>query len=165
MNRKGLGKLNYLYLFVIWIIVAGGVFGMVYVFYGIPLDVRTIEVEILENKVADCISYGGRVNEKIFNENGFSEQFKNNFLKNCHLNFNSEIEGQQYYIEIDFHNLSDEKVFEIFAGDENLKSRCEVMQYENAVKCVKKRFYSLHNKEQYLIEILSVVKKIEKNEK
>ena len=61
-NKKGAGKILSPYWFVILVLIAGGVFAMVYAFYGAPYDVRWIESRILMNKVADCVSYEGKIN-------------------------------------------------------------------------------------------------------
>ncbi len=49
-NKRG-DKILSLYWFAVLIIVAGGIFGMVYVFYGSPYDVREIEANVLLNKI------------------------------------------------------------------------------------------------------------------
>ena len=60
-DRKG-DKIISVYWFAILVIVAVGIFGMVYVFYGSPYDVREIEANALLNQVADCVSYAGKIN-------------------------------------------------------------------------------------------------------
>lgn len=177
--KKGTEKILSIYWFAILAIVTVGIVAMVSVFYNHPYDVREIEAEILADKVADCLSYGGRLNTDLFDSEGnFSETFKNNFLKNCNLNFNVENVKEwkdtlQYYIEINFYKFENlnEVVFNFSKGNEDLKADCGIQKnkkedYETLPKCVKKRFYSLGNDNtQYLIEILSVVRKTEKNVK
>jgi len=165
-NRKG-DKMLSLYWFVILMIVAGGIYGMVYVFYGSPYDVREIEANLLVDKIASCISYAGKINENLI-LNG--EKKENNFLENCHLNFGSE-EEQEYFSEITFYKVDDMEnyFFKISKGNLNLLASCEIQkEKEQSIlpKCVEKSFYSLDNSgNQYIIQILVSVKKIEQNAK
>ena len=81
------------------------------IFYGEPYDVRQIEANILINKIVDCLSDGENLRQDAMDEN-----FRDNFLENCNLNFNSEEmwEEKQYYIEI--------KDLDITKGNVNLKN-------------------------------------------
>ncbi len=67
ISKIGGDKVLSIYWFAIIVIVAGGVFGMAYNFYGAPYDVRELEGDVLSNKIADCISSQGYLNEKLFN--------------------------------------------------------------------------------------------------
>ena len=138
-----------------------------------------VTANILANKIADCLSYGGKLNSKLFNDTGnFNENFKSNFVKECTLNFGVEDfedwkTEEQYYAEVNFFTLANANnaVFSFSNGNANWKESCEIKKdghedYEKLPKCVKRRFYSLdQNNEQYLIEILSIVGKTEKNVK
>lgn len=185
--KKGTEKILSIYWFAILIIISVGVIAMVYIFYNYPYDVRELEVDILTDKVADCLSYGGKLNPDLLNEKEtFNENFKNGFLKECNLNFSVEnfsVEKgyewkkmPQYYIEINFYILEslENSVFNIVEGNENWKANCDFKpgidltkkEFERLPKCIKKRFYALgENNRQYLIEILSIVGKVEKNVK
>jgi len=179
LNKRGAEKILAVYWFVVLIIVAGGIFAMVYVFYHGSYDVRDIEANIMINKIADCLSEGGYLREEVFNVT--NETFllnKSNFLEVCHLNFNVEEkwDKEQYYVEINIYKFGEvnKLIFEISEGNKNWKGFCELQddkEYERLVKCVKKRFYSLDKEEndeernQYLIEILSIIRKTEKNVK
>ena len=79
MEKTATNKIIAVYWFAILVIVAGGVFAMVYVFYGHSFDVREIEASFLADKTADCLSYQGRINQELLNEKKFNEDFKNNF--------------------------------------------------------------------------------------
>jgi hypothetical protein len=172
-NCRG-DKILSVYWFVILILVAGGVFAMATLFYGSPYDVRGLENDILAEKVVDCLSKGGRVNVNLVSGGIFNEKFGKDFLKRCSLTFNTEDEFQwkdrpQYYIEVDFcevGNLS-KSLFSISEGNLNLNSSCEVQkdeEYERLVRCVERRFYALGDSGvQYLVRVLSVVRKVEKN--
>jgi hypothetical protein len=170
MNKKGTEKILAMYWFAILILVAGGIFAMVTVFYGSSYDVRDIEANILADKIADCLSEGGYLKGEVFDGNFLLNE--TNFLEKCHLNFNTEDkwEEEQYYIEINLYGVEDttNSVFNFNYGNNKWLSSCEIQkeeEYGNLAKCVEKRFYSLDGEIQYLIKILSVVRKTEKNAK
>jgi hypothetical protein len=167
MNIRG-EKLISVYWFVILFLVAGGIVAMVFIFYGTQYDVREVEATIMINQISDCISREG-----ILNENIFEETYRNNFLENCHLTFETEEIWKdigQYYFEVqifEIGNLDNAKI-KFGEGNLNLLSSCEIANedYEKLAKCNEKKFYSVgKNNEQYLIKILSIVRKSEKNVK
>lgn len=178
ISKKGSDKVVSVYWFVILAITAGGIFAMVYSFYGAPYDVREIEVSVLNNKIADCVSREGKLNSNLILNNNFSDDFEENVLENCDLIFDTEKEfdweiERQYFFEVEFYSLEnlDSSLFLISEGNLNFKQDCFIENkkgedYEKLVKCEEKRFYSLdENDNQYLIKILSGVRKSEKNVK
>ena len=178
MNKRGAEKYLSMYWFVVLIIVAAGIFAMVYNFYGSPYDVRETEANILTNKIADCISRGGKIDSEFFSEEGFNEGIKENFLEKCSLVLEVEDEYDwkeefQYFFEVEFYSIEDleNSVLNFYEGNLNYKSNCFIKKkndkdYEKMPKCVERRFYALgENNEQYLIKILSGVGKLEKNVK
>ena len=169
MNKKG-DKILSIYWFLIMLIVAGGVFAMVYVFYGTPYDVRGVEARILTNQIADCISYNGKINSDFIS--GGSLSSNKNILDNCHLNFNSnEWDTQQYYIEVTFYTLGNlnSPVLDLVKGNNNWATSCVIQEgkpQDRLATCLQRSFYSIDDKNnQYIIKILSVVRKTEKNAK
>jgi len=170
MNKKGAEKLLSMYWFIILILVAGGIFAMIYTFYHHPYDVREIEANILSNKIADCISQQGRINPSLLNGGNFNEEFRENFLKECGIVFEAEEkwkDEEQYYIGIDFYGIDDieNSLFNIFEGNLNWRSSCKSQEeFEKLSVCVNNKFYSVDEENnQYLIKILSIVRKTEKN--
>lgn len=168
-NKSGYGVMS-LYWFLMLVIIAGGIFAMVYVFYGTPFDVRELEGNILINKVADCISYAGKINSNIILDGRFTVNF--NFFNQCHLNFSSEEwDEPQYYTEINLYQVGDldNSLFSIKEGNKNLVAFCALQQQKeenHLAKCVDKMFYSVDElNNQYLIKILTIVRKSEKNVK
>jgi len=172
-NKKGGAKIITLYWFIILVIIAGGIFAMVYSFYNHPYDVRELEGEIMINKIADCLSTAGKLDKNLFNEGEFSVSYKNNFLDICHFNLNVEesfMMSFQYYFKIEFYNSSnlEKPVFEISKGDKNRIADCNIQkekEYQRTAKCVEDEFFSFNGEDLYLIKILSVIKKTEKNVK
>ena len=163
-NRRGAEKIISVYWFAILFIVAGAVVAMVAIFYGKPYDVRELETQILANSVANCLSETGYLREDIIG----NSDFQNNFLKECSLNFNTEKEfdNMQYFLRVEILQGSN-KVFEVSEGNLNLIASCGVeagIEEERLAKCSEKEFYSLDSsKNVYLIKILSIVRKTEKN--
>lgn len=170
-NKKGAEKIMSIYWFVILVLVAGGIFFMVSSFHTSPYDVRELEAEIMINQVSDCISQGGKLNEKLIYDKNFNKEFK--ILDECYLNFNTEFENKiQYYLEINFYNVNDYEnpIYKISSGEgEELKADCEIQknkEYGTISKCVEKTFYSLdNNQNQIFVKILSIIRKTEKNVK
>lgn len=184
INKKAGSKILTMYWFVILIIIAGGIFAMVYSFYHHPYDVRELEAEIMINHIADCLSSQGNLTSELFNEEGFSESYKNNFSDNCHINLNVEEVWQknfdveeeiwggepQYYFRINFYNAInlENSVFEISKGDNKLIADWNIQEekeYKRAAKGVEDGFFSFNGEDLYLIKILTIVKKTEKNVK
>jgi len=137
---------------------------MVISFYGEPYDIREAEAYALTNKVAGCLSEAGYLKEGVLNED-----FRENFMERCKLNFEVEDvhnwrEQEQYYVEINFYNFSTtEEISEIKKGNEALKMNCELKGKTSPV-CLNRSFYALDKeKKQYQIDILSIVRKTDKN--
>ena len=183
MDKLGTDKVVSIYWFAVIVIIAGGVVAMAYSFYGAPYDVREVEGNILADKIADCLSNQGELNENLFvlesETRVFDEVFSENFFEECQLNFNSESdynwdETMQYFSEINFYNISDTEnpVFLISKGNSNFKGDCFIetkkgKDYEKLAKCTEKRFYAVDpvSGKQYLIKILIAISKAEKNVK
>lgn len=172
-NKKGGGKIMAMYWFVILMLIAGGIFAMVYTFYYHPYDVRELEAETMINHVADCLSNQGNLTSKLFNEQGFDQNFSIDFYENCHLNFEAEssfLDEPQYYLKVNFYKAEDleNSLFEISKGNLNLIASCNIQEekeYEKEAKCLEDGFFSFNGEDLYLINILVVIKKTEKNVK
>lgn len=171
MNNRGEDKILAVYWFAILVLVAGGIFMMTVSFYNHPYDVREIEAEIMINNIADCLSQNGEMNSELFKESAFSEDFKNNFLAKCNLNFEAEEnEEGKYYSGVSFYKAEnlDALAYEITGGNKNLIASCEIQdekEYKREAVCVEKTFFSLNRENLYLIKILSAIGKAEKNVK
>ena len=163
-NKTGADKIISVYWFVILFIVAAAIAYMVFSFYGKPYDVRELEANALTNRVADCVSEKGFLKEEVL-----MEDFKEKFLVQCDLNFKVEDvydwkNQGQYYVEVEILDFNSKgKISEASSGNENLKDFCE-LEGEKLPICIKRSFYSIDRKNvQYQINILSIVKKIDKN--
>ena|SRR3989338_7093152 len=173
-NRIGAEKIISVYWFVILIIIAGAVVAMVSLFYGSPYDVRVTEANIMINQVSNCLSQSGELNKNLFISENSEKKFNENFnlLEECNLIFETKFENAvgEYFLEAEFYDLNNERLFSISEGNSNLKTDCKIAEgekkYKRLSKCVDREFYSLDSENQaYKINILSVVRKTEKNVK
>jgi hypothetical protein len=161
-NRKGADKLISVYWFAILFIVAAAIVYMVLSFYGEPYDARKLEANALTNQVADCLSEAGYLKE------GILERMETNLLEACDLNFEVEEYKQwnddQFYLEIRVYDFdTGEQKSEISEGNQNLKIDCEI-DSKNFPFCLDRKFYVIDkNESQYQVNILSIVRKTEKN--
>lgn len=170
-EKHGTDKTLSVYWFLILFIAAAAVVYMVAVFYGHPYDVRQLEARVLANKIADCVSRGGELVPELFDEDGWAESYMGeSFWESCGIILDVEDmqgwEDPQYYAEVRFYNLEGVEVFGQMTGNLNLLSSCEIQneeEYERLAVCVEKRFYAVGGENQYLIKILSIVRKTEKN--
>ena len=155
-NKKGSSKIMSVYWFAILVIVAGTIVYMVSIFYGSPYDVREIEANILINKVAGCLSENGKLKYEL------TEELRNSFLEKCHLNFDTLDEKEQYYLEVEFRNFSDDNLldFVIIEGNINLKNNPNI----GSIFKSEKSFYVLNNENKELIvKILAIISKTKEN--
>ena len=165
-NKKGGDKIIPVYWFVILFLVAAGISYMVISFYGKPYDIRELEANALTNRIADCVSANGYLKEEVL-----TPSFQNDLLTKCNLNF--EVEDaydwknkEQFYVKLEvFEFNSKVKVVEASAGNVNLKNFCE-MKGKYLPTCIRRSFYSIdESNNQYQINILSIVNKVDKNVK
>ncbi len=162
IGKKG-DKIISIYWFAVLFIVAAAIVYMVVSFYGKPYDARETEVNILTGKIASCLSEAGYLKEGVL-----APEFKNNFLERCRLNFQTEDiygwrEQEQYYIEANVSSFSSgQMISSVSAGNRNLREFCN--QGKNSPVCLERILYSLDKtNNQYKINILSIVRKTEKN--
>lgn len=152
-------KIISVYWFAILFIVSAGIVYMVYSFYGAPYDVRSLEVGALNDRVVDCFMINGRLNKAAFDEG----------LEVCNLNFDVEDiynwgESGQYFVEVEISEFeSGIVVFSGMKGNSRLKEDCE-MEGKYFPVCLEKLVYVLDEQgDSYKINIMSVIRKTEKN--
>ncbi|MCL5730012.1 MAG: N-acetylmuramoyl-L-alanine amidase [Candidatus Pacearchaeota archaeon] len=134
-NKKGADKVLAVYWFLILFIVTGAIIYLASQFYSSPIDVRGLESKLLANQVLNCIAPANYLSASIF-----SADFKNNFLQNCHITFNTEDaydwkSQQQYYLDAEVYRFDSNTpgligslVFNVSAGNPNIKTAWELMQ-------------------------------------
>lgn len=170
-NKKADEKIIYIYWFFIIFLVAAAIIYMVINFYGKPYDARPAEVNILINKISDCIYSKAEFNQEIFSNNQLHITNKN-FQEKCGLNFQTEDVYEwnklgQYYVNLSILNFNTKKLIDsVETGNTNLKNHCEVnsMKTNQNIICRQKSFYAVDDSQnQYEIKIFSAIRKTEKN--
>lgn len=171
-SNKGADRVVSVYWFVILMIIAGTAVAMVDLFYNSPYDVRTIEADLMANKISECMSENGRANANLIFEGKINENFS--LIRECSFNFEVESgldnEHGNYYLEADFFDFdSGENLFLVSEGNPAFKEDCRVAEdsekYGKLARCVERTLYlsdSLDGRF-YEIKILSVVRKTSKN--
>lgn len=136
---------------------------MVFMFYSHPYDVREAEALILSEKVFDCVVDNGVIKQSYLQGNVF-------LVTRCHLNFDteSELERGQYYFKISLEDFNTGNLVNEFdEGNSILETHCQPQADESIKrlsKCVETENYVLDDSgNQYLIRVLSVVRKTVKN--
>ncbi|MEK6847735.1 MAG: hypothetical protein AABX50_01260 [Nanoarchaeota archaeon] len=169
MNKKAADKIISVYWFAILFIVAAGIFYMVSSFYGKPYDIRQIEVGLLSDKAADCVSYAGFLREGVL-----TQGFKDSFLETCGITFGTEdsygwTDESEYFLQLNFYDFdsyqeaSQNSLFEVSAGNQRLQDFCN-LKGKGFPVCLERKFYTLDKDgKKYIVKINSIVKKIEKN--
>ncbi|NCN86595.1 hypothetical protein GW932_02080 [archaeon] len=172
INKRGGDKVISVYWFFVLILIAGGVILMVNTFYGAPYDIRDLEGEVLASHVADCIYSGGKMNPLLVSPQGvFKQEFQDNFLERCDLNFDKqgEFEEIQYYVKVSFleRGEKNQNRFVLEGGNTNWVNDCVIdTTKKRFTKCVQKEFWVLNeNDRAYLVKIDTVIGKVEENVK
>ncbi len=183
-SKKGGEKILFLYWFVIMTMVVVAFVIAVSMFYSSKLDVRSVEAEVLNDKVADCLIKSGFVEDWIFSRifpvgEKNKREFESEFFDNCRLNFEDINEfyqdERQYYVEVkvyDFNlcensNCSNEIVAPFRVGNFDIALGCELQEQTEDKKlpaCFKRRFYAVTKDYRKLVfEILTGIKKVGQN--
>lgn len=168
-NKRGGDKVISVYWFAILVIVAGGVVLMVNAFYNSPYDVREVEGEILAAKVADCIYSGGKFNFALISGGVFKDEFHDNFMSRCNLDFipRGEFERVEYYLSVEFWERGEKShvFFPIEEGNLNLKVDCNIKAEKKKLStCVEREFWAFESENKpYLVKIKAVINKVEGN--
>lgn len=170
MNKLGDGKIVSVYWFIILFLVAAAVVYMVALFYGNPYDVRGAEARALSNKITNCISQRGFI-EQSFLETDVELRNEIDLKNKCNLDFRVEeeygwMDGGEYYTEIQIYSYEGRYlVNNFFTGNINLRDYCgEEFNSPNFPICIEGEFYSLDEDGiSYFVKITSIVRKTEKN--
>ena len=167
-NKNGVEILS-VYWFAILFIVAAAIVYMVYSFYGQPYDVRETEADALTTLVARCLTDAGYVKDGVLSAGVLNEDFKNNFLSNCNLNFEVEdaygwLKSGQFYLGVNLFDFnSGTAIGNVAKGNLGLKDSCS-QNGKLIPVCVDRDFYVIdRDNNQYKINVVSVVRKTEKN--
>ncbi len=163
-NKKAGGRVLSIYLFIIYIIVSVGIVSGVIVFYGSPLDVRITEAGVLNGKIVDCLVEQGNLKQGVLVD-GFD------LLNTCHLDFKDntqKYQGEvQYAVDIKLFNFDScsnfrcsNPVSEFVFGEKDFLQYCN-SEGKKIPKCNTESAYVLSNEKGMILQITSVVNKIE----
>jgi hypothetical protein len=174
-NKKADERLLSIYLFIIYIIVSIGFVSGVLLFHGAGLDIRVVEAGILGDKILECFVEEGVLRQEVLNESleGFDfEEFCNfDFRDNSGSYGGVEQTGARVDIfkfsscsKVDGETNCDDLKKTINFGRDDFFIFCD-LKGDRIPKCSKKWAYVLnHDDEKIAINILSVVRKVEKND-
>ncbi len=146
MNKRGGEKWLSVWWFFVLVVIGGAVVIGVLVYYSAGIDTRSLEADVLAERITRCINDGSYLNPNFLNQDFdvFSE---------CNINKDLFGMGSPYYIEINAKDIDgNSKRSEIIEGDSSLKQDCEIGQSvkaESYAKCVKRDelvFYSKDGK-------------------
>ncbi|MFH1365499.1 MAG: hypothetical protein ABIH28_02870 [archaeon] len=161
------------YWFFILFIVSFAIVFIIYSLYGKPLDVRQMEGLFLAEKLADCVSQGGKISPGILDDKGALLINNGNLLKTCGLNFEVEQfkgwNNDQFYVSLLFSQVGGTSLPLVFYGNENLNSLDYNRNFMDSKKnkfpfCVDRTIYSNGaDRTYYSIKIIACVRKTEKN--
>ena len=159
INRKGDERVLSMYWFILFIIVAVAIVSAVLIFYSYLLDVRSTEAGVLSDRVADCLSDNGILNE------GKLDEAVNNIEGACNLILKDESKEKyssmksQYYIKVEANG----KLIE--SGDRDFLAYCGQSSKVNIPVCFEKKLFVLNGNDFVPIKITTVVRKVEQNAK
>ena len=116
-NKIGGERLLTPWLFLNWMFIGVAIVAGVLIFYGLFIDVRAQESEILTWKIIDCFTDNG-----YFNEGVLEDDF--NFYNGCGLSRVVLDESGLYYLKISVEGDNQKKEFEI--GKKDLEMQCKL---------------------------------------
>jgi hypothetical protein len=172
-NKKADERLLSIYLFIIYTIVSIGVVSGVVLFHGSALDVREVEAGILNDKIIDClVEEGELINEVLDSEFDVSEFCKIKPADNSVAYSGEEQIGVRIRL-FDFEScvkLEDEVktsctndlMEDIEIGRTDFFGFCD-LEGDKIPKCSEKNVYVLNDGERIVLNVLSAVRKVEKN--
>jgi len=162
-NKKAAEKILSVYWFLILVLVAGAIVVGVMLFYSSPFDVRAMEAELLSDKIVDCISDTGHLRQDVADAVLQKTLSDFDLIGNCNLNLeDSTFMNDQYYVSLEVYHLDGQKIDGVDIGRVDFVPVCN--QEGEFPKCVEKRVL-LVNGEEFIIKVLSGVRKTEKNVK
>ena len=137
-EKKAGERILSIYLFIIYIIVSIGIVSGVLLVYGKELDVREVEAGVLGDKIIDCLTEQGILNEAVFTENF-------DLLDFCRLDFSEE----EYAVRVELLDFySNEQINKIEVGRKDFFEFCNE-KGEKLPKCDEKEVYVLRKFEDF----------------
>ncbi|MBS3073008.1 hypothetical protein J4477_04200 [Candidatus Pacearchaeota archaeon] len=151
IDKRG-EKLFSIWWFIIIIIVGLGIITGVNLFYSFNLDVRSLESDILANKVIKCVADSGGINVDILNEDF-------DLYSKCEIS-QSVLENNKYFVKISVMDFfSGNVLIEHKYGNNVFERDCEIKSKliaQNYPECSEKTVYVIDSDgNKYLINVLT----------
>lgn len=105
MNRKGGEKLLSIWWFFVLALIGGSIVAGVIIFYGAEIDTRKLETDIMSEKIVNCISEQGFLNENMLNKNF-------DVFKECSISKGLVNKGGEFYLRISIYDEQNNKIRE-----------------------------------------------------
>lgn len=159
-NKTGGEKIFSIWWFATLIIIGVGIVVGVLIYYSADIDVRTVEAEILSEKIIDCFIKNSFLNQEILNTNSFPDnnsdyrQVRNSFdiFQECNLKKDLFNNGGDFYFNITLYNGDTNFLINSFiGGNTGFERDCRISKgksAENYPQCVEKQepfFYYSNN--------------------
>jgi hypothetical protein len=140
-HKKASSELLSIWWFFVLAIIAVGIVSGVVIFYGAKIDVRSIEAQILTNKIGDCLIQNGELKFPIFEKNNDLFQF-------CSLNKEMLNNSGNYYLHILAKKANEE--VSLAYGNSGFEKDCAIAEAmkaaDNYPRCSKKHFSGFNDK-------------------
>ena len=121
-DKKAGEKLLSLWWFLVLIIIGGGIFIGVSLFYSAEINVKQVEAEMLYDKIFDCFSSQDDLTKIFSDENSGFDIFSE-----CGLNKNVFDNAGIFYLKINFFDETGNQIGKsIEVGDKSLEKDCDV---------------------------------------
>ena len=135
-NKKGGEKLLSVWWFFVLTIVGVGIVVSVLMFYSAEEDTRSLESEILYNKIIDCIVDNGFLSPIVLNQNF-------DLMKTCTLDEKVINEEKLFYIKINILDENGKNLREsIVEGNKEFLTQCEIQSPDEKGKITEAKHYA-----------------------
>lgn len=145
LNKRGADEqLISIWMFIIWIVIAAGIFASLWAFYSDEIDVRSNEANILYSRIVDCISEQGKL----------VPDFNNEFdiFSNCGISKQVIEAEEKYYFSVSVFKMNDESLYYVDEGARGLDVLCKAGRGKYAPRCLEKTIYLID----YKVKIFTV---------
>jgi len=146
-SKKADSKILSIWWFVVLLIILAGIVGGAAIFSSSKIDIRVLEADILSERIIDCITNYGYIDENFFNDNF-------NLFKSCGISEEIINKSGSYYLNISIYNSNYESVFEKYYGNNAFVQECKVgaamIEAKDFPRCIEKSVNLLNSNGQVL---------------
>lgn len=133
MNKKGGEKLLSIWWVFVLIVIGGGIFIGVLIYYSVEINVNEVEADVLAERILNCINDNGYLSNEVFEPNF-------DIFQKCNLNPNLFGKSSYYYFNISIYD-DNGIIFNTTKGDYSFEKDCliqEKVTANNFPKCSRK---------------------------